>query len=308
MKIAVIGTGGVGGYFGGKLAKAGLDVTFIARGAHLKAITAHGLTVNSILGNFKVEKLKAADKITKINRPDLIIIATKAWQIKEIREDIKKIIHSESIILPLQNGISAADDLTELINKSHILGGLCRIISKLDAPGVINHFAITPTIVFGEMDKSKSERTTAIKKLFDIAGIESIISEDIEADLWKKFIGICVSGLLAITKTSYGELRSLKETREMMVDLLSEIYLLSRKAGIQVEPDFMDKTISAIDKFPYDSTTSLSRDIWEGRPSELEYQNGTVVRLSEKYGIDAPVNKFVYCCILPMELKARGLL
>jgi 2-dehydropantoate 2-reductase len=307
MKTAIIGTGGVGGYFGGKLAKAGFDVTFVARGAHLMALKNNGLSVKSILGDFSIKDVKVTDRITNSKEPDLILIATKAWQIKEVRDDIKQIIHPGTIILPLQNGISAAEELAEVIDNSQVAGGLCRIISKIDAPGVINHFAITPTIVFGELNKSKSDRLSAVKRIFDLAEINSILSDDIEADLWRKFIGICVSGLLAITKTTYGELRSLKETREMMIALLREIYLLSQKAGIQIEPDFVEKTVAAVDTFPYESTTSLSRDVSEGRPSEIEYQNGTVVRLAAKYNLDVPVNTFVYNCILPMEKKARGL-
>ncbi len=141
--------------------------------------------------------------------------------------------------------------------------------------------------------------------MFDKAGISSEISEDITADLWKKFIGICVSGLLAVTKTTYGELRELKETRQLMIELLNEIYLLSQKTGIKIEPGFVEKTISVIDSYPYGSTSSLTRDVWEGRPSEIEYQNGAVVRLGEKFGVDTPVNRFVYNSILPMEMKAR---
>lgn len=187
----------------------------------------------------------------------------------------------------------------------NIIGGLCRIISKIDSPGVINHFGIEPTIVFGELDNSKTERLYKIKTVFDSAEIKTVISDDIISDLWKKFIAICVSGLLAVTKTTYGELRELKETRQLMIELLSEIYNLSQKIGVKIESDFLDKTVSFIDSFPYDSTSSLARDVWEGKPSEIEYQNGTVVKLALKYGIDIPVNRFVYNCILPMEIKAR---
>ena len=306
MKIAVIGTGGVGGYFGGRLAKAGYDVTFVARGAHLEAMQTNGLAVKSILGDFRIKRPKATDRIGNIECPDLILLGVKAWQIKEVSRDIKRIMHENCSIIPLQNGISAVDELAEQINKKHIMGGLCRIISKVDSPGNINHFAITPSIVFGELDKSPSQRTAAIKKLFDSAGIESIISEDIEAELWKKFIGICVGGLLAVTRTSYGELRSLPETRQMMIELLKEAFLLSRRMGVRIDAGFIDKTIAVIDTFPHDSTTSLSRDIWEGKPSEIEYQNGTIVKLSNETGIDTPVNRFIYHCILPMERKARG--
>lgn len=306
MKIAVIGTGGVGGYFGGQLAKAGHDVTFVARGAHLDALLKQGLTVKSIYGDFKVTPVKATSQFTSIQQPDLIIIAIKAWQLKEIQNDLNQITHRKTVILPLQNGITATAELAEAVDKSHLLGGLCRIISKIESPGVINHFAVNPTIIFGELNKSMSERTAAIKYLFDTAGINSILSEDVEAELWKKFIGICLSGLMAITRTTYGELRTLPETRQLMIELVTEIFLLSKKVGVNIEHDFIDKMIAAVDSFPFHSTTSLSRDVWEGKPSEIEYQNGTVVKLAEKYKVSTPVNKFVYQCILPMELKARS--
>ena len=307
MKIAIIGTGGVGGYFGAKLAQAGNEVTFLARGEHLKAIQKNGLTVKSILGDFRVENIKATDKISNIEKPDLVIISVKAWQVKGIGEELKPILKSDTTIIPLQNGVLAADELMENIERKHILGGLCRIISKIEAPGVINHFGVTPTIVFGELDKSKTERLARIQNVFNAAGIESRISDDIEADIWKKFISICVSGLLAVSNTTYGELRELKETRNLMVELINEVYILSKKIGVNIEEGFVDKTVSFIDTYPSDSTSSLTRDVWERKPSEIEYQNGTVVRLGEKYGVATPINRFVYSCILPSELKARGL-
>jgi 2-dehydropantoate 2-reductase len=305
MKIAIIGSGGVGGFFGAKLAKAGNDVTFLARGEHLKAIKEKGISVKSIDGDFEVYPVMACDKIADIGPCDLIIIAVKAWQVKEIAHELKEIVEERTIVLPLENGILAADELAEVLDRQNIIGGLCRIISKIESPGIIKHFGVKPTIVFGELDRSKSERLVGLKNLFGQAGIESKLSGDIRAELWKKFISICVSGLMAVTKTTYGEMRELKETRQMMVDLLSEIYDLSQEIGIMIESEFLPKTIAFIDSFPYDSTSSLTRDVWEGKPSEIEYQNGTVVKLAEEYGLDVPVNRFVYSCILPMEKKAR---
>ncbi|WP_029036698.1 ketopantoate reductase family protein [Salinimicrobium xinjiangense] len=307
MKIAIIGAGGVGGYFGAKLVKAGHDVHFIARGEHLKAIQNNGLVVKSILGDFRVANLRATEKITEIDQPDLIILGVKAWQIKEIREDIRKVLHKDTVILPLQNGVLAADELSEKIDKRNVLGGLCRIISKIESPGVIHHIGVTPTIVFGELDKSITERISGIDRIFKSAGIESTISEDIEADVWRKFILICVSGLLAVSETTYGELRETKETRQLMIGLLNEIFLLSKKAGVKIESDFVGKAVAFIDTFPPSSTSSLTRDVWDQKPSEIEYQNGSVVKMGEKHGIETPINKFVYSCILPRELKARGL-
>ncbi|WP_439182701.1 ketopantoate reductase family protein [Carboxylicivirga taeanensis] len=306
MKITIIGTGGVGGYFGAKLAKAGHEVTFVARGQHLQAIREKGLLVKSIAGDIHVEQVLATDQITSIERADLVITAVKAWQIKEIREDIQQIIHSESMVLPLQNGVLAAKELSEVIPAENVLGGLCRIISKIESPGVINHFGVEPEIVFGELNKQHNARLDILSALFSEAGIKSKASRDIEADVWKKFISICVSALLAVTKTTYGEMCELKETYQMMTELLQEIYVVSQKAGVNIKPDFIEKTIGFIKSFPYDSTSSLTRDVWAGKPSEIDYQNGTVVRLAEQYGVDVPVNRFIYNCVLPMELKARN--
>jgi len=304
-KIAIIGSGGVGGYFGGKLASAGFDVTFVARGQHLQALHADGLTVNSIHGNFKVPSVKATAHLEEIADSDLLILAVKAWQVSLVASELKDLITGNTVILPLQNGVMAFEELREHIHETHLLNGLCKIFSKIESPGVISHFGITPTILFGEPDDSKSERVKQIKDLFDAAGIYSEIPSDIRAETWKKFIPICVSGLLAITKTTYGELRELSETRQMMIGLLDEIYTLSQKIGIGIEPGFVEKSVAVIDTYPYETTSSLTRDVWEGKPSEIEYQNGTVVRLGRQYGVDTPVNRFVYSCILPMELKAN---
>jgi len=305
MKIAIIGTGGVGGYFGGRIAKAGFDVTFLARGKHLKALKKNGLTVKSILGGFHVAKIKVAGTFQEIGESNLIILAVKAWQVNDIADELKAIVSEKTTILPLQNGVLAVDELRAHFGKANVISGLCKIFSKIESPGVISHFGITPTILFGETDNSITERILKIKKVFDTAGINAEVSSDITADAWKKFIPICVSGLLAVTRTTYGELRELKETREMMIGLLIEIYALSQKIGIKIEPGFVEQSVALIDTYPYQTTSSLTRDVWDGKPSEIEYQNGTVVRLAAKYGMDTPVNRFVYNCILPMEIKAR---
>ena len=305
MKIAIVGSGGVGGYFGGKLAKAGFDVTFVARGAHLRAMQSGGLTVKSILGDFEVPTVKATSNLHEIAGCDLLILAVKAWQVSSMALELKEVLNADSVVLPLQNGVMALEELREHLPGGILLNGLCKIFSKIESPGVISHFGITPTILFGEPDNSLSARVLAIKQMFDTAGIYSEIPADIRAETWKKFIPICVSGLLAITKTTYGELREISETRQMMIGLLHEIYELSQKIGIGIETDFVEKSVAVIDTYPYETTSSLTRDVWNGKPSEIEYQNGTVVRLGRQYGVDTPINRFVYSCILPMELKAK---
>lgn len=305
MKIAIIGTGGVGGFFGAKLAKAGNDVTFLARGTHLEALNKIGLTVKSVDGDFKVEKIKATDQVSKIQKVDLIILGVKAWQVKEIAKELHYIIKDNTVVLPLQNGVLAVEELQEHINDKHIIGGLCRIISKIESPAVINHLGIKPTIVFGELNNSVSERVLDIKTLFDQSEITNIISENIDVELWKKFLFICSGGLLAITRSTYGELRELKETRRMFLELFTEIYCLAEKAGIILPPEIAQRSLDFIDSLPYDSVASMARDIWDGKPSEIEYQNGTVVKLADKYGIDVSINRFIYYCVLPMENIAK---
>lgn len=305
MKIAIIGTGGVGGYFGGKLAQSGHEVTFLARGEHLKAIQEKGLKIKSILGDFIINPARATDSINEIGKVDLVILGVKAWQVKDVAKELKTIINSNTIVIPLQNGVLAAEELSTEINTKNIIGGLCKIISKIESPGIINHFGVEPTIVIGELNGGTSKRISTINKIFNDSGINSKIAEDFSSELWKKFTAICVSGLLAISRSTYGVVRELKETRALMKAVLSEIYAVSQKAGVNLEHNIVEKTMSFIDTYPYDSTSSLTRDVWEGKPSEIEYQNGTVVKLGKKYEVETPVNEFIYSCILPMELKAR---
>lgn len=305
MKIVVIGAGGVGGYFGGRLALSGNDVTFIARGKHLEAIQTNGLLVKSILGEFTIKPAKVTNDYSVVNTADLVLIATKAWQVKDVAREIAPHIGSDTMVMPLQNGVLAAKELAEYIPQKNIIGGSCRIFSMIESPGVILHKGIDPTIVFAELDNQHTERTAWLKYTFETAGLKNIWSDDIQADLWKKFLMICSSALLAVTKTNYGELRSIPETRALLKELYSEIYQVGLALGVNLPESIVEKTMAAVDGFPAEATSSLTRDVWNGQPSEIEYQNGTVVQLGLKHGIPTPVNRFVYHSILPMEQKAR---
>ena len=285
---------------------AGNDVAFIARGEHMRAMKENGLHVKSIKGDFVINPVKVTDQIGEINPPDLVILTVKAWQVTDMAHKLKTIIKPETIVLPIQNGVLASDELISVLNPRNVIGGSCRIFSKIEAPGVINHYGIEPTIIFGELNHTITDRVQNIKNIFDEAGIVSKLSDDIHTELWMKLMVICVGGLLAITRSPYGALREKNETRNLMRELLQEIYLVSQKAGVNIEQTYVDQTMAYIDIYPYDSTTSLARDIWDGKPSEIEYQNGTIVALGAKYGVDTPVNRFVYYCLLPMETKARN--
>ncbi|TCO08706.1 ketopantoate reductase family protein [Natronoflexus pectinivorans] len=306
MKVTIIGTGGVGAYFGGRMAKAGHDVTFVARGEHLKTMLEKGLQVKSINGDFLVSPVKATSEIAKTGVADLVIVAVKAWQLKEVAMQLKNVVGENTLVLPLQNGVLASEELKEVLPHKNVLAGLCRIISKIENSGIINHLAVEPTIVFGEADNSKTDRVLELNSIFEASGFKSMVAKDIQSELWKKFISICVSALLAVTRSTYGEVREQPETREMMYRLFKEVADVAAAMNVYIKEDFVDKTMGFIDTFPYDSTSSLTRDIWEGKPSELEYQNGTVVRLAERAGVDVPVNRFIYHSLILMEKRARS--
>jgi len=306
MKIIVAGSGGVGGYFGARLAAAGNEVVFIARGAHLQALKSEGLTLKGLSGDLHLMPVEATDSFASAGKADLILVAVKAWQVAEVASGLQHCLKDGTLVLPLQNGILATDELAGILGRGPVLGGLCRIFSKIETPGVIRHFGADPVIIFGEPDNRITERVKKLHRVFLQAGIDGRIAADIQAELWMKLINICSSGLLAITRSTYGEIRSMPETREMMLQLIREAYSVARAAGVHIEKDFPDRTMAFIDTYPSQTTSSLTRDVWEGKPSEIEYQNGTVVRIAKQLGVEVPVNRFVYSCILPMEKRARG--
>lgn len=305
MKFAIVGAGGVGGYFGAKLAAAGYDVTFIARGEHLRAIQTSGLRVKSINGDFTVKPAKTTSNIAEVGVVDAVFVCLKAWQVRDMVAQLKPMVGDSTVVIPLQNGVMATDELRGELGEKAVIRGLCRIFSKVESYGVINHFGVDPTVIFGENSNEQTDRVLRIKEAFTKAGVTAIIPRDIEAEAWKKFLFICSSGLLAVCRSPYGAVRELPETRQMLVDLFTEIYNVARAKGVGLKPDIIEKTMMMVDAFDYDTTSSLTRDVLEDKPSEIEYQNGTVVRLGEKVGVPTPVNRFVYSCILPMELKAR---
>ncbi len=305
MKIAIIGTGGVGGYFGGRLAFAGNDVTFVARGEHAEAIRKNSLIVKSINGDFVVNPATVVGSASELKGPDLVILGIKAWQVKEMAHQLKSIIGENTIVLPLQNGVMAPGELTEILGEKHVIGGLCRIFSKIEAPGVINHYGVDPQIVFGELNNEKTARVLEIQQIFTKSGFKGTIPESIQTELWRKLVLIGSGALLALTRSPYGSVRENKETRVLLQNLLTEIYMVGQKSGAKLEDDTVEKIMNYIDSYPYDANTSLARDIWAEKPSEIEYQSGSVAMLGEKLGVPTPVNSFVYHCLLPMERRAR---
>lgn len=307
MKILIYGTGGVGGYFGARLAEAGNDITFIARGKHLEIIQKKGLKLKSIDGNFTIFPVKANNSVSDLdNNFDLIILGVKSWQITEVAKTIKPVLAENTMILPLQNGVDIVEKLLSVIDKKHILAGFCKIYSKVENYGIIEHFAHPPELLLGELDNKITPRLTIIKNAFDKAKFKTTIPDDIHAEIWKKFMFICtISGLGALTRVSIGEMVENKETRILLKKTAKEIHKIAIAKSIDLPNNIVESIMNFIDNQSYESTASMQRDIMNGRPSELENFYGYIVKQGVKFGIKTPVNKFVYGCLLPQENKAR---
>jgi len=308
MKIAVFGTGGVGGYFGGRLAQNGADVTFIARGAHLEAIHTHGLRVESIDGDFSIHPAKATDSPQAIGEADLIILATKAWQLTEAVRQMQPLIGKDTIILPLLNGMEHMDALIETFGTKHVLGGLCRISAFIGAPGVIRHVGIKPSIAYGEWDNSKSERIQRVHGLF--LSVSSFIAEipaDIQTAMWEKFIFISgTSGVGAYTRQRIGEIRANPEARTMLQNAFEETVAIARARGAAIADDFVQATMQRIDSIAPHVIPSMQKDMMEGKPSELNEQTGAVIRMGKAAGVPTPTHEKLLAALLPLEQKARN--
>lgn len=308
MRIAVYGAGGVGGYFGGRLAQAGVDVVFIARGRHLEAMQSRGLEVDSISGDFALDSVNATDDPAKAGKVDAVIVATKAWQVNDAARAMGPMLGDSTFVVPLQNGVEAPEILARVVGDERVVGGLCGLLSYIVEPGHIRHAAIPAFIKFGELDNRPSDRIDNLRELFERAeGVRVEVTADIQAAMWKKFLFIAGWGAVgAVTRAPVGVLRSRPETREMLRQAMEEIYAVAKARGVALDPDAVDETLKGIDALSEGGTASMQRDIMSGRPSELEMQTGAVLRLGREAGVDTPVNRFLFHSLLPMELKARG--
>ncbi len=306
MRIAVFGVGGVGGYFGGRLAQAGEDVVFIARGAHLQALQTDGLRVESVLGDFVVQPVHVTDDPTHVGIVDAVLVGVKAWQVSEVAEALRPLVGPTTCVVPLQNGVEAPGQLAAVLGKSHIVGGLCGLVSFVVAPGHIRHAAAEPFVKFGELDRRPSIRLDQLRHAFVQAGVTVEIPSDIQRELWMKFLFITpVSGLGALTRVPLGVWRSVPETRQMSTQALHEVLAVAHARGIALPADALSTVMAQLDSAPPEATASMQRDVMAGRPSELEAQIGAVVRLGQEARVATPLHAFVYGSLLPMELRAR---
>jgi 2-dehydropantoate 2-reductase len=295
MRIAIFGAGGVGGYFGGRLALAGKDVTFIARGEHLRAMKESGLRVDSIDGNFLIQPAKATADPSQAGPMDLIVVAVKAWQVPEAAKAMKSMVGDGTTILPFENGVDAVAQLAAELDRDAVIGGLCKIVSFVVGPGHIRHAGFAPSIMFGELDNRRSERIEKILQTFTSAGLNASIPDDINVALWQKFLFIAAySGVGALHRVPVGVVRTNPEARNQIVQAMEEIQTLAQARGINLPSDTIEKSLAGIDGLPENATSSMQRDIMEGKPSELESQTGAVVRMAKESKVEVPVNEFLY--------------
>src|SRR3954471_20824639 len=278
MRIAVIGAGGVGGYFGGKLADGGADVVFIVRGATLYAMRTRGLRVDSIKGDFVVEHPNATDDPASAGKADAIFVTVKTWQIAEAAEQIKPMIGEETMVIPLENGIDAPEQLAAIVGREHVLGGLCGIVSFIAAPGHIKHAGADPFVMFGELDNRRSPRVERLRDECLRAGVQADIPSSIDHALWSKFVFIAVmSGIGAAARVPIGVWRTMPETRDLATRAIREIVDVAQARGVDLGGDAaVERTLARFDGLTADATSSLQRDIMEGKPSELDAQLGAV--------------------------------
>ncbi|CAB5094999.1 2-dehydropantoate 2-reductase (EC [Olavius algarvensis associated proteobacterium Delta 3] len=310
MRIAVFGAGAVGGYFGGRLAQAGQDVVFIARGDHLKAIRESGLSIESLAGDVIAHPKLATDDPAEAGPVDAVLLGVKAWQVKDAAAALRPMLGPDTPVVPLQNGVDAPLQIAEIIGPSHAVGGLCKFICSVTGPGRIQHVGADPYIAFGELDGTRSERMQQFHDAFSNAvGLIAEVPDNIQAEIWKKFILIASwSGVGSITRSPVGVFRQIPETRQMLIDAMREVWCVAAAHQIDLPESDVDATMAFIDKLPESGTASMQRDIMEGRPSELHEQSGAVVRRGSAVGVPTPIHSLIYFSLLPQEMKARGLL
>ncbi len=300
MKIAIYGSGGVGGYFGGRLAHAGLDVTFVARGEHLAALRASGLRVSSLAGDFTVATVQATDDPTTIGPCDVVIVAVKAWQLPAIVPGLRALVGATTGVVPLLNGIEAPYVLADALGRSSVAGGTCRIVSRVATPGVIEHLAAVPEVQVGALGGGSHPRLEALIAALVDAGVDARQVDDIEGALWEKLVFIAAyGGVGSLVGAPIGAVRSDPTSRAMLEQALREGEAIARARGIAVADDLVPRTMAYLDALPSGATTSLQRDLEAGRPSELDDWNGALVRAATATGVQAPVHRRIIESLRP---------
>jgi len=307
MRVLIYGTGAIGGYFGARLAQAGHSVCFLARGANLQSIREGGLRIESPKGDYRVWPIDVRENIAGLDPVDAIILGVKAWQVLEAAKAVRPLIGPATKVLTLQNGIEAPFQVAEQLGEDHVLGCVCRIIASQIAPGHIRHLGMEPTLILGELGTAGiSEIAVVIGEMLRSAGIAVELTTQLQAELWQKLLFIAaMSGVGAVTRASIGEIREISETRSLLRLAMEEIFDVAYAKGIALHPAVVDKTLSFVDSIDRDGTTSMQRDIAEGRPSELDAIVGAVLRTATQFGVKVPIHNFIHAALLPQERRVR---
>ncbi|HSD54473.1 MAG TPA: 2-dehydropantoate 2-reductase [Burkholderiales bacterium] len=307
MRFAIFGSGGAGGYFGAQLARAGEDVVFIARGEHLRAIRTQGLRVETPKGEIVIQPAQATDDPVRAGPADVVLVGVKAWQVEETAHALSPLIGPDTIVVPLQNGVEAPAQLAAVLGPEHVLGGTCGTLSQVTGPGRIRSIGEVHFVKFGELDNRASERVERLRQIFARAGVKAEVPADIHQAIWGKFLLVAsFGGVGAVTRAPLGVVRTVPEARRMLGRCMHEVHAVARARGVALADALVADTLAFLDSMPAAATTSLQRDIADGKPSELEAWTGAVVRLGREAGVATPLHEFIYHSLLPSEQRARG--
>lgn len=306
MRFTIVGVGGVGGYFAGRLKNAGNIVQIIARGEHLDRIRNDGLKIITDSEEFTVRPDVSTDDVSGLGPADVVVVAVKAFQVRDMLKEIAPLVGNDTSIMTIQNGVEAYEDLAESYPERAI-GGLTRVISYIESPGVIRKIGPEAALTMGRVDGDIDDKLQNVVNTFKDAGIICNVSGTIKRDIWEKFmIMATMGGVGSITQAPVGALISVSETKELIETSLDEVEKVARSIGVSLDQESREKVWSFFRSLPYNATSSTQRDIAAGKPSEIGYLSGTVARIGEKNNVHVPLHRFIYMSLTPSELRARG--
>ncbi|MFO1084323.1 MAG: 2-dehydropantoate 2-reductase [Reyranellaceae bacterium] len=300
MRIAVVGTGGVGGGYGAALAKAGADVTFIARGAHLAAMKEKGLRVESPRGDTHLLPTQATDDPRTVGPVDVVLFCVKLWDVESAGEAIRPMVGPGTAVIPLQNGVDASERLTPILGHKAVMGGVANISATIAEPGVIRQTGTVMRIVFGELDGRTSTRAEAFAALARRAGIDVVLSSSILSELWMKFILLASNaGMMAVTRQPIGKLRDDPDIAPWFTTAYEEVAAVGRAAGVPLPVDAVEQTLNFNRVAPPTLMASMAVDLVRGNRIELPWLSGKVMELGRKLGVPTPTHAFIYATLKP---------
>ncbi len=306
MRIGVLGAGGVGGLVAGLLARAGHDVALVARGAALVAIRERGLRVDSPLGVFTA-RVDVASSPRELAPVDACLVAVKTWQVADAVSALGPFLGDRGVLVPLENGVDAPDECVAALGPERVVGGLCHMLSWIAEPGAVKHVGAAPRFTFGAWRSPLDGRADALKRALAEAGGDVHIVDDFPAALWEKFLFIAsFGGVGAIARSTAGVVRTIPETRALLVTAFEEVRAVATAKGIALAPDLIERTLAFVDALPESATASLQRDVVAGRPSEIDSLSGAVARIGATLGVDVPVHRAIHAALLPLERAARA--